>query len=44
MYIDLARAKSEALVDIVIIYSNKKKNCVILNSNGSENGKNQHIM
>ena len=39
MYIDLVWAKSEALIDIAIIYSNKKKNCVILNSNGSENGK-----
>ena len=39
MYIDLAWAKSEALIEIVIIYSHKKENCVILNSNGSSKGK-----
>ena len=36
---DLARAKGEALVNILIIYSNEKYNRVMLNGVSNENGK-----
>ena len=36
---DLARAKGEALVNILIIYSNEKYHRVMLNGVGNENGK-----
>ena len=36
---DLARAKGEVLVNILIIYSNGKYNRVMLNGVGNENGK-----
>ena len=36
---DLAKAKGEALVNLLIIYSNEKYNRVMLNDVGKENGK-----
>ena len=36
---DLARAKGEALVNLLIIYSNEKYNRVMLNDVGKENEK-----
>ena len=36
---DLARAKGEALVNMLIIYSNEKYNRVMLNDVGNENEK-----
>ena len=36
---DLARAKGEALVNMLIIYSNEKYNRVMLNGVSNENGK-----
>ena len=38
---DLARAKGEALVNMLIIYSNEKYNRVMLNGVGNENEKKQ---
>ena len=36
---EVVRAKSKGLVNILIGYSNKKQNCVMLNGDGNENGK-----
>ena len=36
---EVLRAKSKALVNMLIVYSNKKQNCVMLNGDGNENGK-----
>ena len=35
---EVLRAKSKALVNILIVYSNKKQNFVMLNGDGNENG------
>ena len=39
---DLARAKGEALVNLLIIYSNEKYHRVMLNDVGNENKKNNN--